>query len=70
MRHFLIAYFHQGGKGRSFVTTPDDRVVTSSIIEDWEALIAEDFNLKNVGITSFQALEGPPEGAGNAPTAY
>lgn len=61
MRHFLISYFHQDGKGRSFVTAPDDRVVTSSIIEDWERTVAESSDLKSVGITSYQELEGPPD---------
>ena len=61
MRHFLIAYFHQGGDGRSFVTAPDDRVITSSIIEDWERQIERKEGLTRVGITSFQALEGPPD---------
>lgn len=61
MRHFLIAYFHQGGVGRSFVTAPDDRVVTSSIIEDWERQIGRKEGLTQVVVTSFHALEGPPD---------
>lgn len=58
-RSYLISYFYEGGKGRAFVDSENDRLPTRQDIEDWERKLKESNGFKTVGTIAFCEITGP-----------
>lgn len=58
-RSYLVSYEYEGGMGRFFVDSPNDRMPTRADIEEWERQIRDQNGFKLVFTMAFSRIQGP-----------
>lgn len=59
MRSYMVSYFAEGCKGRVFVDTQSDDMVSREAIEAWEKVISEQYGFSKVCISGFFEIASP-----------